>query len=283
MDQLKSYLTQMTGPLSVRSSSLLEDAQYKPYAGLYSTYMLPNNHQDFDLRLEQFINAVKLIYASTWFAGPQAFTKRTRTGQSGDDQMAVIVQQVVGSKQGDYFYPAVSGVAQSYNFYPISYMKAEEGIASIAMGFGKTVVEGEKSLRFSPKYPKVLPQFSSVDDILTNAQRFFYALKMVDYPETLTFDPVGNLIRREVNEAMGEVPVQMLAGSYLADEHRVRDGDHGGVKILTFARILKYNQIPLPQVIFEVLEIGRRGMGCPVEVEFALAVSPFTWKATTVL
>lgn len=270
LDQLKSYLTQMTGPLSVRSSSLLEDAQFKPYAGLYSTYMLPNNHTDFDLRLGQFINAVKLIYASTWFAGPQAFTKRTRTGQSGDDLMAVIVQQVVGSRHGDYFYPAVSGVAQSYNFYPVSYMKAEEGIASIAMGFGKTVVEGEKSLRFSPKYPKVLPQFSSVDDILANAQRFFYALKMTDYPDELTFDPVGNLVRREVNEAVDEMPVQMLAGSYLADEHRVRDGDHGGVKILTFARILKYNQIPLPQVISQVLEIGRRGMGCPVEIEFTL-------------
>ncbi len=269
-DHLKIYLTQMTGPISVRSSSLLEDAQFKPYAGLYSTYMLPNNHKDFNLRLGQFINAVKLIYASTWFAGPQAFSKRTRTGQSGDDQMAVIVQQVVGSQQGDCFYPGVSGVAQSYNFYPVSYMKAEEGIASIAMGFGKTVVEGEKSLRFSPKYPKVLPQFSSVDDILANAQRFFYALKMIDYPEELAFDPLGNLIRREVNEAAGEMPVQMLAGSYLADEHRVRDGDHGGVKILTFARILKYNQIPLARAISEVLEIGRRGMGCPVEIEFAL-------------
>lgn len=270
LEQLKDYLVGIAGPLSIRSSSLQEDAQFKPYAGLYSTYMLPNNHPDFSVRLQQFLAAVKLVYASTCFAGPRAFSQRIQSGQSYDDRMAVIVQQIVGSEYGDYFYPALSGVAQSHNFYPVPPMLPEEGVAHIALGFGKTVVEGEKSLRFSPRYPEVLPHFSTVDDVLANAQRFFYALQMVDYPAELAFHPRGNLVRREINEAADELPVQMLTSSYIADEHRIRDSSHGGVKILTFARILKYQLFPLAQYIAEVLEIGRRGMGCPVEIEFAV-------------
>jgi len=171
---LAAFLAQVRTPLSVRSSSLLEDAQYKPYAGLYKTYMIPNNHVDFQVRLDQLLHAVKLVYASTCFAGPRAYSRRGQ--EAGKDSMAVIVQQLVGRQYGDYFYPAISGVAQSYNFYPVSYMKPEEGIVHIALGFGKTVVEGEKSLRFSPCYPRIMPHFSTVEDILKNAQRYFYAL-----------------------------------------------------------------------------------------------------------
>jgi hypothetical protein len=151
-------------------------------------------------------------------------------------------------------------------------MLPEEGVASIALGLGKTVVEGEKSLRFSPKYPQILPQFSSVDDILAHCQRFFYALKMVDYPQIITFDQKGNLVRLEVNEAAGQFPVKMLSSSYITDEHRIRDGDHGGIKILTFANVLKYNLFPLPEVISRLLDVGRRCMGCPVEIEFAVDI-----------
>ncbi|MCB2181153.1 MAG: phosphoenolpyruvate synthase/pyruvate phosphate dikinase [Desulfobulbaceae bacterium] len=272
LERLKAYLLQVVGPLSIRSSSLLEDAQFRPYAGLYSTYMLPNNHQDFSVRLDQFLSAVKLVYASTFFAGPQAFARSTRSVHSGDDRMAIIIQKVVGCTYGDYFYPAVSGVAQSHNFYPVSHMLPEEGVATIALGLGKTVVEGEKSLRFSPRYPQVLPQFSSVDDILSQAQRFFYALKMVDYPQIIAFDQQGNLARLEVNDVADEFPVKTLSSSYVSDEHRIRDGEHGGIKILTFANILKYQLIPLPEVLTRLLEIGRRSMGCPVEIEFAVDI-----------
>jgi len=272
--QLKDYLAGISGPLSIRSSSLQEDAQFKPYAGLYSTYMLPNNHPDFSVRLTQFVAAVKLVYASTRFAGPRAFSQRIQSGQSYDDRMAVIVQQIVGSGYGDYFYPALSGVAQSHNFYPVPPMLPEEGVAYIALGFGRTVVEGEKSLRFSPRYPEVLPNFSTVDEVLANAQRFFYALKMKDYPAALAFHPGGNLVRREINEAAVELPVQMLTSCYVAGEHRIRDSSHGGVKILTFARILKHKLFPLPELLAEVLDIGRRGMGCPVEIEFAVDLNP---------
>ena len=122
--------------------------------------------------------------------------------------MAVIIQQIAGEEYGDYFYPAISGVAQSHNFYPISYMKPEEGIAHIALGFGKTVVEGEKTLRFSPKYPAIVPQFSTVDDILANAQRFFYALRIKNYPDDLNFRKYSNLEKREVDDAADEFPIK---------------------------------------------------------------------------
>ncbi|MBU2498677.1 MAG: phosphoenolpyruvate synthase/pyruvate phosphate dikinase, partial [Proteobacteria bacterium] len=172
---LEAYLSQVGYPLSVRSSSLLEDAQFQPYAGLYRTYMIPNNHPDLSVRLKQLFKAIKLVYASTYGEGAKAFSKSV-ANQPHLEAMAVIIQQLTGGSYGDFFYPALSGVAQSHNFYPVSPMKAEEGIAYIALGLGKTVVEGERALRFSPKYPQILPQFSTVDDILTNAQRFFYAL-----------------------------------------------------------------------------------------------------------
>lgn len=270
-EQLSEYLSKSTGPLSIRSSSLLEDAQFTPYAGLYSTYMLANNHQDFSIRLSQFLSAIKLVYASTWYSGPRAFSG---SYVRNEEKMAVIVQMIVGSEYGDYFYPAISGVAQSYNYYPIAPMQAEDGLASIALGFGRTVVEGEKSLPFCPQYPKILPHFSSVEDILSNAQRHFYALKMQDSKEMIGFDPLGNLVRREIAEAEDEYPVKMLTSTYIANENRIRDGNHKGSKVLTFAQLLKYKTIPLPEVVSEFLKIGRQGMGCPVEIEFAVDLKP---------
>lgn len=271
-EELSAYLSSITGPFSVRSSSLMEDAQFTPYAGLFSTYMLPNNHPVFKVRLAQFLSAVKLVYASTWFSGPRAFSGGQYRGSQ--DKMAVIVQKIAGRQYGEYFYPAVSGVAQSYNYYPVAPMKAEEGLASIALGFGRTVVEGEKSLPFSPLYPQILPHFSSVEDILANAQRYFYALKMTEVEGTIGFDPLGNLVKREIVSAEDEFPASLLASTYIADEQRIRDGSHPGPKVVTFAQILKYRLIPLPEVINEFLKLGKQGMGCPVEIEFAVDLHP---------
>jgi hypothetical protein len=270
VSELETYLSQVKYPLSIRSSSLLEDAQFQPYAGLYETYMIPNNHPDLSIRLKHLITAIKLVYASTYYEGPKAFT-RSILSQPQAEAMAVIIQQLAGEEYGDYFYPAVSGVAMSHNFYPISHMKSEEGIANIALGLGKTVMEGEKNLRFSPKYPKILPQFSTVDDILTNAQRFFYALRIKDYPDDLNFGKYSNLEKREVDDAEDEFPVRTLASTYVPEEHRIRDtGYISGPKILTFTQILKYNSLPLPQLLNDILELGRKGMGCPVEMEFSV-------------
>jgi hypothetical protein len=169
------------------------------------------------------------------------------------------------------FYPAVSGVAQSYNFYPISHMKPEEGIAQIALGLGKTVVDGETSLRFSPMYPQFLPQFSTVDDILKNSQRFFYVLKMKGFPQNLDSDENGTLAKLDIEEAKDHPSVKRLASVYSVQDHRIRDGVRtDGYPVLTFADILKYRSFPLAEILTDILEIGRKGMGCPVEIEFAV-------------
>ena len=264
--ELESFLKKSNFPLSVRSSSLLEDGHFRPYAGLYSTYFLANNHPDFSERLAQLECAVKLVYASTWFESPQAFS-RTGAG-SREDSMAVIIQQMIGEEYNDRMYPAISGVAQSHNYYPVQDMKPADGIAHIALGIGKTVVEGERNLRFSPAHPQKLIQFSTVEDILENCQRQFYALDMTKGDCLNRLD--ANLVRYEVQDAAADIAVSMLSSTYIPEEHRIRDVDMAGVKVLTFAQILKYSSYPLAQILSEILAIGRSGMGSEVEIEFAV-------------
>ena len=267
---LELFVRQARYPLAVRSSSLLEDAQFQPFAGIYKTYMLPNNHRDRSVRLERLIMAIKLVYASTYFQTPKAYARST-LHRMEDEKMAVAIQQLTGMAYGDYFYPAISGVAQSYNFYPIAHLKPEEGIAHIAFGLGKTVVEGGTSLRFSPRYPQFLPQFSAVDDILKNSQRLFYALQMKDFPEDFGANEDATLAKLDIDEVSDHPTLKHLASTYSQQEHRIRDGaQDGGYLVLTFANILKYHSFPLADILVDVLEIGRKGMGCPVEIEFAV-------------
>lgn len=263
---LRGFLEKVAYPLSVRSSSMLEDEQSQPYAGLYSTFMLANGDPDFEVRYAQLVHAVKLVYASTWFEGPRSFSRSV--GQLEPDSMAVIIQQLAGSEYNGYFYPSLSGVAQSYNYYPVPPMASEDGVAYIGLGFGKTVVEGERSLRFSPAFPQHLPQFSTADDILQNAQRAFYCLA---YTDPAGFSSEGsNLVRRDIDEAADEFPVRLLCSTYFPEEHRIRDTDLPGQKVLTFAPVLKYDFFPLPAVLTELLQLGREGMGRDIEIEFAL-------------
>lgn len=269
---LALFLRHIKAPLAVRSSSLLEDAQFQARAGVYNTYMIPNNHPDPEVCLNQLVSAIKLVYASTYFEKSRAFSRSTQQ-RTEDDKMAVILQQVTGRRYGKYFYPGISGVAQSYNFYPISYMKPEEGIVHLAFGLGKTVVEGGTALRFSPNYPQFLPQFSTVEDILKNSQRKFYALKTEDYPYELRGRADGTLARLEIDDPQvrNKGPIRYLAGAYDPQDHRIRDAaGPDSHLVLTFANIVKYNDIPLPAIISEILDMGRKGMGCPVEIEFAM-------------
>ena len=265
--ELRSFLLKFDHPLSVRSSSVLEDGHFKPYAGLYSTYFLANNHPDFNERLAQLESAVKLVYASTWFESPLAFSKVTAQGR--EDSMAVIIQELAGGRYGDYWYPAVSGVAQSRNFYPVMDMRSDEGIAHVAVGIGKTVVEGGKTLWFSPARPKKLVQFSTVENMLKTSQSKFYALDMAS---SCLNRETSNLVLREIHEAENEPPVTMLASTYIAAEDRVRDGCLPGRKIMTFAPILKYSTYPLAEILAELLAIGKEGMGGEVEIEFAVHI-----------
>jgi DNA-binding NarL/FixJ family response regulator len=266
--KLAAFLEATRVPLTVRSSSVLEDAQFKPYAGLYRTYMVPNNSDNSANRLQHLLTAVKLVYASTFYEGPRAFGQSDY--RSGEESMAVIIQHLAGRNYGEFFYPSISGVAQSYNCYPIAPMKPEDGIVHIALGLGKTVVEGEQSLRFSPACPNSMPQFSTVEDILANSQRYFYALRVKNYPPDLNFQAHSNLERREINQAQDEYPILSLTSTYFPEDARIRDVQAPGPKITTFAQVLKHDIFPLPGLLRELLTIGRQGMGCDVEIEFAL-------------
>lgn len=276
IQNLRAYLKQVSYPLSVRSSSQMEDAQSQPYAGLYRTYMIPNNAEDLSVRLNQLVTAIKLVYASTYFSGAKLFSMST-SNQHSEESMAVIIQQLVGSQYGDYFYPAISGVAQSYNYYPFSQMRANEGVVHMALGFGKTVVGGEKCIRFSPLYPAKIPEFSRIDDILANAQRSFYALRTKDYPEDLRFNVNSNLEKRDVNDAIGEFPVDILSSTYVPSEDRVRDSsDMKGTRLITHAKILKYKLYDIPGLLHDLLRIGKKSFGCPIEIEFSVNLYPGT-------
>ena len=280
MRQLKAFLSQVKTPLAVRSSSQLEDAHFQPYAGLYKTYKIPNNHPDLSMRLIHLANAIKLVFASTYYDDAKAFHRST-SGHPFHDSMAVIVQALAGQHYGDYFYPAVSGVAQSINYYPFANMKPEHGIAHIALGLGKTVVDGEKSLRFSPGSPQVLPQFSLIDDILKNAQTTFYALRTTNYSDELHFGRHSNLEKRSLYEALDEYPVQALSSTYIPEENRIRDTwGATGPKLLTFSRILKYNSPPIAPLLSDLLDLGGKVFGGPVEIEFSINLYPDSKRPT---
>jgi hypothetical protein len=268
-NDLRAFLHEVRYPLAVRSSSLLEDAQFQAYAGLYSTYMLPNNQQNDEVRLEHLIAAIKQVYASTYFRDPKAFSRRIGR-RVEEEKMAVIVQRLVGERYGNYFYPAISGVAQSFNYYPFSRMKPEDGIATIVLGMGRAVVLGERALRFCPKFPALLPQQSTLDGVLQNAQYAFYALEMRENTHSFNTTEAQNLVRRTIEEA-DEPPVAFLSSTYIPSERRIRDSVMlKGHRVLTFANVLKYNRFPLAAILEEVLSLGRDGMGAQVEMEFSV-------------
>lgn len=266
--ELRAFLQRCDKPLSVRSSSLLEDGHFQPYAGLYATYFLANNHPDFSERLAQLESAVKLVYASTWFESPMAFSRMS--GHGRDDAMAVLIQQLAGGRNGRFWYPAISGVAQSRNYYPVMDMRGDQGIVHIALGIGKTVVEGGNSLWFSPSGAEKPLQFASVDSTLKTGQQEFYALDMS--PMACLHRHDANLVRRHIRDAEQERPVQLLAATYIAEEDRLREGCLPGPKIMTFAPILKHRQYPLAEVLAELLQLAKAGMGGEVEMEFAVDI-----------
>lgn len=269
-EKLAVYLDHVDHPLAVRSSSLLEDNQNQPFAGVYHTIMLPNNYPGPKGRLEQLVTTVKLIYASTFYRAARAFAARTCHGAE-KEKMAVIIQRLVGKRHGDYFYPSISGVAQSHNYYPVAGMKPEDGVVHIAVGLGKSVMAGEKALRFCPKYPHVRPQFSTVEDILRNAQRNFYALKMTHTELTPDACDECTLEKREIENAVTEEPVRVLTSVYRPAEHCIVDGSmEAGHRIVTFAQVLKYRLLPLSEMLTQILEVARGGMGGPVEIEFSV-------------
>ncbi|MFW3145772.1 MAG: PEP/pyruvate-binding domain-containing protein [Thermoplasmatota archaeon] len=269
-ESLRKYLKNVNVPIAVRSSSLLEDSQNQPFAGIYSTYMLPNSCGEEEARLEQLCQAIKLVYASTYYKAARAYIQTT-VHISEEDKMAVVIQKLVGNRFGGRFYPLFSGVAQSNNFYPVAPLQREEGIASVALGLGRVVVEGEKVLSFSPEHPGVIPGFTGPDEVMANSQTHFYSLDMEhDVCYDLKKGEDVTLVKLSVSKAERDGTLDYLASTYIAADNRLRDGtSHPGPRLITFAGILKYGRVPLVDILRTMLDIGRKGMGRHVEIEFA--------------
>ena len=267
---LSAIISVMTNPIAVRSSSLLEDSHYQPFAGIYNTFMLPNNHQDFQRRFEDICNAIKSVYASTYFKRSKDYMHAT-SNMVEEEKMAVIIQEVTGTNYGDLCYPNISGVARSLNYYPIENEKPNEGIVNIAFGLGKTVVDGDISLRFAPSFPKKVIQLSSIDSAIKDTQQKFYAIDMS--PDSFCArETDGRCIRQyDVEAAEEHGSLKFIASTYDFQNHVLRDGvSYNGQRVITFASILKYNMYPLADVIKTLLEVGQEVMNTPIEIEFAI-------------
>ena len=267
---LKQYLKEVNYPLAIRSSSLMEDSQYQPLAGMYSTFMLPNSHEQLKERLSQICEAIKRVFASTFFQEPKSMMHNIIQRQE-EEKMAVLIMELIGKKNKQRFYPSFSGVAQSYNYYPVSYMKREEGVAFLALGLGKTIVDGGKSLRFSPKYTNILPQYYSVRSTIHNSQHNFFALDLNNGKNPLSKGESENLKLFSLDEAENDGALKHVASVVCDDDNLIRDSlKYQGTRVLTFASILKYERLPIAKIINELLSLGSNALGCPVEIEFAV-------------
>ncbi len=266
---LRSFLSIAKYPMAVRSSSLLEDSHYQPFAGIFDTHFLPNNHPSIKGRMERLLAAIKLIYASVYFSNAKHYTEATGN-RTEEEKMAVILQEIVGEDRDGYFYPVLSGMARSYNFYSVGRIKPEEGIAYTALGLGKTIMEGENCLFFSPSNPKVLPQFSKPQDYLKNSQREFFAVDMTDpsvFPER--GGEVG-LAKLNMTDSEKHGVLKYVGSTYSADNDRIYPGiGRKGARIVTFDPILKSRIFPLAEILEYLLELGSGAMNVPVEIEFA--------------
>lgn len=268
-DNLKAFLAEVDYPLAVRSSSLLEDSQYQPFTGVYETFMLGNQQASLQARFDDLSEAIKRVYASTFSQHAKAYVRATPY-RLEEEKMAVVLQQVVGTAHGSRFYPDFSGVVRSHNFYPVEPMTFSDGIAAVALGLGRTVVDGGKCLSFCPRYPRNLLQFSSVEDILANTQTEFCALELDG--ASLSTDP-GHLREArfglEVAEADGTL--HAVASTYSADNHAVYDGlSRPGSRVVTFAPMLKHGVFPLATILEVLVKAGEDALGNPVEIEFAV-------------
>ncbi len=266
--RLKAYLSIIQRPLAIRSSSLFEDSLMQPFAGIFDTFLLPNNHPDLNVRLEQLMNAIKLVYASIFSPTARSYFKAVNY-KIEEEKMAVILQEVVGHEYEGSYYPHISGVAQSYNFYPYSYMKPDEGFASIAVGLGKYVVEGEKTYRFSPVHPQL--EMYTPKELFKNSQVHFYAVDMKKHEVNLLEGEDAGLIKLEIDKAEQHGTLKHCASVYDFNSERTIPGiTTAGPRVVNFANILKYDYIPLAKTIEVILDIISESMGTPIEIEFAI-------------
>lgn len=269
---LKFIYKDQTRPLAVRSSSIFEDSLNQPFAGVFSTYMLPNGHPDLDARIDQLVSAIKLVYSSTYQKQARSYAE-TLGISLGESRMAIVIQEVVGKQYGERYYPNFSGTAASYNYYPLGkYLQPEDRIAFIALGLGKTVVDGGMARRFSPKRPKI-NIFGSVEDEVQNSQSSFFAVRLAqDEFINLEKGEYSFLESCSIRDAIYDGTLSEIADTYDQQGGRLTSGywdENAGAPVITFNRQLKLSTFPLAEIINRVLQLGEDAMGCPVEIEFA--------------
>ena len=271
LGDLRALILQVKTPLAIRSSSLLEDAVGRPFAGVYATKMIPNNQPDPDSRFRRLVEAIKFVYASTYFR--EARNYRSSGGVITDEKMAVIIQEVVGLRRGERFYPDISGVARSYNYFALAPARPEDGVVSLAIGLGKTIVDGGLVWTFSPAYPQKPPPFASVDEMLDGTQRDFWAVNMGKPP---AYDPASEteyLVRASLSDAEADGALDLLASTNSPDRDRVVPGTGTtGPRVLTFAPMLVQERFPINELVKALLAAAEKSLNAKVEIEFALTL-----------
>ncbi len=268
---LKAFLRVTYSPIAIRSSSLLEDSHYQPFAGVYSTYMIPNTKNE-EQMIKMLTDGIKAVYASVYYKSSKSYMRVT-SNVIDEEKMSIILQEVCGEKYGDRYYPTLSGVVRSVNFYPIEPEKPEDGVANICLGLGKQIVEGGRTLRFSPKYPKKILQLSDTALTLRDAQKTFYALDLRPESFVPSTDEAVNLLKLRIKEAEKDGSLKYVASVYDYADNTIKEGAHyTGKKVVTFANILKFDAYPLAKILAHVSEITQKAMNSPVELEFAMNI-----------
>ena len=273
LKDLRLIVSQMRMPLVVRSSSLLEDAMHEPFAGIYGTKMTPNNQLDVDVRFRKLIEAIKFVYASCFFGHAKEYIRATRN-RIEDEKMAVIIQEVIGKRFGTRFYPNVSGVAKSHNYYPISGQKPSDGVVNLALGLGKEIVDGGVSWSFCPNAPAKSVPFKSIDELLKNTQLKFWSVNVGQVPPYNPVSETEYLLHQHISTAEPDGTLKYIASTYDAGSDRIMDGVYGrGARIITFASILKHGIIDLAGLTRKWMDVCEEAYQTPVEIEFAIEFS----------
>ena len=267
--KLESFLKKCRYPIAIRSSSLLEDSQYQPLSGAYSTFMLANNQKIFKHRIDELKKAIKLVFASIFYNESKSHFSHT-AHRTEEEKMAVMIMEIAGQEYSSgRFYPTFSGVLKSINFYPVSYMERDEGVAYLALGFGKTIVDGGKCLGISPKYPAIKPQFSTIKATLANSQSSFYSLDL----NNNDYDIYNDLKLHNLSSSESDGALKWVGGVVTSEDNILRNSlSYKGTRVVNFSPVLEWKIIPLCEILNDLLALGEKALGCPVEIEFAVNI-----------
>ncbi len=272
LEDLRAFVEVLKKPIAIRSSSLLEDSHYQPFAGVYSTYMIPYSENKKKMLCNLQL-AMKSVYASVFYKNSRQYMMATKN-VIDEEKMGLVLQEVCGNQHGNYYYPTLSGVGRSLNFYPLGNEKPEDGVVNLAFGLGKIVVDGGQTLRFSPKYPENILQLSTPEMALKETQKTFYSLNLDVSAFKESIDDSVNIVKRQIDEALSDDTINWVTSTYDFQNNLIVDGNYvKGKKVLTFSRILKYSKFPLSDILQTILSVGAIEMNKPIEIEFAVEIS----------